>query len=234
MLEIRDLNTFYGQYQALHNISLTVGDGELVIVLGPNGHGKSTLLKSICGLVSPKSVTITLNGEQIAGKSCPQIVDKGLVYVAEDRHLFPEMTVKENLLLGAYNKRARKVKAQNLGFVFKLFPALKALEDRAAGALSGGEARMVAIGRGLMSDAEFIALDEPSVGLAPILVSEVFAKVREINAAGKSILLVEQNLLEVIKYASRVYVMEEGQIVLEGSHEEVLASPEVKKIFLGL
>jgi branched-chain amino acid transport system ATP-binding protein len=234
MLEVHDLNTFYGQYQALYDVSLTVGDGEFVIVLGPNGHGKTTLLRSICGLVSPRSGTITFNGENIAGRSCPQIVNKGLVYVAENRHLFPEMTVKENLLLGAYNRRARKAKAQNLEFVFVLFPALKALKDRAAGALSGGEARMVAIGRGLMSDAQFIALDEPSVGLAPILVTEVFAKAREINAAGKTILLVEQNLSEVIEYASRVYVMEEGRIVLEGSHEDVLANPEVKRIFLGL
>jgi branched-chain amino acid transport system ATP-binding protein len=234
MLEVQDLNTFYGQYQALHDISITVGDGEFVIVLGPNGHGKSTLLKTICGLVSPKSGTITFNGEEIDGYSCPQIVDRGLVYVAEDRHLFPEMTVKENLLLGAYCRRARKAKAGNLEFVFELFPALKTLKDRAAGALSGGEARMVAIGRGLMSDASFIALDEPSVGLAPILVTEVFAKAREINANGKTILLVEQNLSEIIDCASRIYVMDEGRIVLEGSHQEVLANPEVKRIFLGL
>ncbi len=187
MLEVRDLNTFYDQYQALYDISLTVGDGEFVIVVGPNGHGKSTLLKSICGLVSPKSGTIKLDGEHINGKSCPQIVNKGLVYVAENRHLFPEMTVRENLLLGAYNQRARKLRAKNLEYVFTVFPLLEQLSDRAAGALSGGEARMVAIGRGLMSDAHFIALDEPQLGWRLSLSARYSPKsVRSMPLAGAS------------------------------------------------
>jgi branched-chain amino acid transport system ATP-binding protein len=234
MLELTGVNTFYGQYQALYDISIRVGEGEFVIVLGPNGHGKSTLLKTICGLVHPKSGSITFDEAEIGGMDCPKVVDRGMVYVAENRHLFPEMSVKENLLLGAYSKRARKAKEKNLGFVFELFPKLDAWQKRAAGTLSGGEARMVAIGRGLMGDAKMILLDEPSVGLAPKVVSEVFAKAREISAAGKTILLVEQNLSEVLQYATRVYVMEEGRIVLEGTHDEVLANPDVKKVFLGL
>ena len=234
MLELSGVNTFYGQYQALYDVSLRVDDGEFVIVLGPNGHGKSTLLKTICGLVRPKSGSVTFDGAEIGGMDCPKVVDRGLVYVAENRHLFPDMSVRENLLLGAYSKRARKAKEQNLAFVYELFPKLDAWQKRAAGTLSGGEARMVAIGRGLMGDAKCILLDEPSVGLAPKVVSEVFAKAREIQKAGKTILLVEQNLSEVLQYASRVYVMEEGRIVLEGTHDEVLANPEVKKVFLGL
>jgi branched-chain amino acid transport system ATP-binding protein len=234
MLELKGVNTFYGQYQALYDVSLSVGNGEFVIVLGPNGHGKSTLLQSICGLVSPKSGSISFDGAEIGGMSCPKVVDRGLVYVAENRHLFPEMSVRENLVLGAYSKRARKAKEKNLEFVFELFPKLDAWQKRDAGTLSGGEARMVAIGRGLMGDAKCILLDEPSVGLAPKLVGEVFAKAREINKAGKTILLVEQNLTKVLEYASRVYVMEEGHIVMEGTSDDVLANPEVKKVFLGL
>lgn len=234
MLEVKNINTFYGQFQALHDVSLKVATGEFIIVLGPNGHGKSTLLKSICGLQNARSGSIQFNDQEISKQTCSDIVDMGLVYVAENRHLFPQMTVKENLILGAYNPNAWKLRAKNLEFVFQLFPKLKAWKDRAASTLSGGEARMVAIGRGLMSNAKFIALDEPSVGLAPIVVDEVFNKAREINSSGRSILLVEQNFSKVIDYVHRIYVLEEGRIVIEGTKDEVLSNPHVKEVFLGV
>jgi branched-chain amino acid transport system ATP-binding protein len=234
VLEVNALNSFYGHYQALHDVTLEVPDGGFVIVLGPNGHGKSTLLRTICGLHKPGSGTVRFCGEEISGLSCAEIVGRGLVYVPENRNLFPSMSVTENLLLGAYNPRAWKKRKESLQFVFELFPKLKAWRGRAAGTLSGGEARMVAIGRGLMADAKFVALDEPSVGLAPNVVSEVFAKAREINDAGIGILLIEQNVAEVLEYGSHIYVLEEGRIVLEGTSDEVLDNKLVKEVYLGL
>ena len=234
MLEVAHLNSFYGHYQALYDITLEVPDGGFVIVLGPNGHGKSTLLHTICGLNKAGSGSITFCGEEISGLSCAQIVGRGLVYVPENRNLFPSMSVNENLLLGAYTPHAWKKRKQNLEFVFELFPKLKAWRGRAAGTLSGGEARMVAIGRGLMSDAKFVALDEPSVGLAPNVVSEVFAKAREINETGIGVLLIEQNVAEVLDYGSHIYVLEEGHIVLEGTKDEVLNNKLVREVYLGL
>ena len=234
MLDVAHLNSFYGHYQALYDITLEVPDGGFVIVLGPNGHGKSTLLHTICGLHKAGSGSISFCGEEISGLSCPQIVARGLVYVPENRNLFPSMSVNDNLLLGAYTPHAWKKRKENLQFVFELFPKLKAWRGRAAGTLSGGEARMVAIGRGLMSDAKFVALDEPSVGLAPNVVSEVFAKAREINEAGIGVLLIEQNVAEVLDYGSHIYVLEEGRIVLEGGKDEVLNNKLVKEVYLGL
>jgi branched-chain amino acid transport system ATP-binding protein len=234
VLEVAHLNSFYGHYQALYDITLEVPDGGFVIVLGPNGHGKSTLLHTICGLHKAGSGSIRFCGEEISGLSCPEIVGRGLVYVPENRNLFPSMSVNENLLLGAYTPHAWKKRKENLQFVFELFPRLKAWRGRAAGTLSGGEARMVAIGRGLMSDAKFVTLDEPSVGLAPNVVSEVFAKAREINEAGIGVLLIEQNVAEVLDYGSHIYVLEEGRIVLEGSKDEVLNNKLVREVYLGL
>ena len=170
MLEVNDVCSFYGHSQALYDVSLRVDDGEFVIVLGPNGHGKSTLLHAICGLRQATSGSVLFEGEDVSRFDCAQIVKRGLVYIPENRNLFPSMSVKENLLLGAYSPAAWKKRKESLEFVFDLFPKLSAWRSRAAGTLSGGEARMVAIGRGLMSDAKFVCLDEPSVGLAPNVV----------------------------------------------------------------
>lgn len=234
MLEVDKINTFYDQFQALYEISLRVNDGELVVLLGPNGHGKSTLLKTICGLLTATSGSVKFNGEQINGVPTEKIVEMGLVYIAEERHLFPEMTVLENLKLGACNRNARPKESENLDYVFQLFPRLKEWRKRSASTLSGGEARMLAIGRGLMSNARFLAIDEPSFGLAPGLTKDVFRKISEIKESGISVLLVEQNVTQASKIADRIYLMEDGRIVFEGGKEEALNNEHVKKVFLGI
>ncbi len=234
MLEVDKINTFYGQFQALKDVSVKVGDGELVVVFGPNGHGKSTLLKSICGLLTPTSGSIKYEGEQINGLPTEKIVEMGLVYVPEERHLFPEMTVIENLKLGACNRNALLKENENLDYVWQLFPKLKEWRKRPASTLSGGEARMLAIGRGLMSNARFLALDEPSFGLAPNLRIDVFNKIKGIKESGISVLLVEQNVTEASKIADRIYLMEDGRIVFEGRKEEALSNEHVKEVFLGI
>jgi len=234
MLEVHGLETYYGEFKVLKGVSLKVESGEFVVLLGPNGHGKSTLLKTICGLLKPKTGWIKFEGEEIQNLQIQKIVEKGLIYIPEERHLFPEMRVIENLKLGSYNRNARPKLTENMNYVFELFPKVKLLRRRFASQLSGGERRMVAVGRGLMASAKFLAIDEPSLGLAPNLVIEVFKKIHEINKRGVSILLVEQDITETLKYADRVYVMEDGQIVLEGSKEEVLKNKEVKKVLLGI
>jgi len=234
MLEVDKIDSFYGEFQVLKEVSLKVNDGELVVLLGPNGHGKSTLLKTICGLLTTASGYIRFNGEEINKLPTHKIVEMGLVYIAEERHLFPEMTVLENLKLGAYSTNARRKEAENLDYVFQLFPRLKGWRKRLASTLSGGEARMLAIGRGLMSSAKFLAIDEPSLGLAPNLRGDVFRKIGEINKSGISILLVEQNISEASELADRVYLMEDGRIAFEGGKEEVLSNKHVKEVFLGI
>jgi len=234
MLEVDKINTFYSQFQALHEVSIKVGDGELVVVFGPNGHGKSTLLKTICGLLTPTSGSIKFSGEQINGLPTEEIVEMGLVYIAEERHLFPEMTVLDNLQLGAYNRNAQPKANENLDYVFQLFPRLKDWRKRQASTLSGGEGRMLAIGRGLMSNARFLAVDEPSFGLAPNLRIDVFNKIKEIKESGISVLLVEQNVTQASEIADRIYLMEDGRIVFEGGKEEALSNEHVKKVFLGI
>ncbi len=234
MLEADKVNSFYDQFQALHDIHIRVNDGEFVAVYGPNGHGKSTLLKTICGLLPPSSGTITFNGRRTEKLPPRKIVEMGLVYIAEDRHLFPQMTVMENLKLGAYNPSARKRESENLEYVFHLFPRLKEREKQLAQTMSGGEARMLAIGRGLMSDAKFLAIDEPSLGLSPLLRTEVFEKISQINKKGVSILLVEQNVAETTGLADGIYLLEDGRIVLEGTEEEVFSDDHVREILLGL
>jgi len=234
MLEVEKVNTFYGQLQALRDVSLKVHDGELVVLFGPNGHGKSTLLKTICGLLTPASGSVKWNGKELTKLPAQNVVEMGVVYIAEERHLFPDMTVLDNLKLGAYNANARKERAKNLEYVFRLFPRLTGFRNRLARTLSGGEAQMVAIGRGLMSNAKFLAIDEPSFGLAPIVRTEVFKTIAEIRKTGMSILLVEQSTTEISGLADRVYLMEDGKIVLEGTEQEVLNDEHVKKAFLGM
>ena len=234
MLEVVNIDTFYGEFQVLKEVSLTVNDGELVVVFGPNGHGKSTLLKTICGLLTPTSGSIKFNAEEITMSLPARLVKMGIVYIAEERHLFPQMTVLQNLKLGAYNANARKKEEENLDYVFQLFPRLRDWRKRHASTLSGGEARMLAIGRGIMSNARFLAIDEPSLGLAPHLRIDVFKRIGEINQNGTSILMVEQSVTEASELADRIYLMEDGRIEFEGGTEEVLSNEHVREVFLGI
>jgi branched-chain amino acid transport system ATP-binding protein len=234
MLEVDKIDTFYGEFQVLKKVSLKVSDGELIVVFGPNGHGKSTLLKTICGLLAPASGSIRFDGKEISTLPSQKIVEMGIVYIAEEGHLFPNMTVLENLKMGAYTPGARPKEAQNLERVFHLFPKLKEFRKRQASTLSGGEGRMLAIGRGLMSNAKFLAIDEPSIGLAPHLRNDVFKTIREINQSGISILLVEQSVVEASALAGRIYLMEDGRMVSEGGKEEILSNEYVKEVFLGM
>lgn len=234
MLEVDNINTFYSRLHILKDVSLRVADGEVVTIIGPNGHGKSTLLKTICGLLAPKSGNIKFDGKEITGLSHHEVVKTGLVYIAEDRHLFSEMTVLENLKLGAYIRDAWRIADKNLEYVFQLFPMLRNLAKRPASTLSGGQARMLAIGRGLMSSAKFLAIDEPSLGLAPNIVIDVFERIGEIKARGTSILLSEQNVPRTAEFIDRVCLLEDGRLVLEGMKEEVLNNKHVKEIFLGI
>jgi len=234
MLSVNKVNSFYGEFRVLYDVSLQVNDGELIVVFGPNGHGKSTLLKTICGLHSPASGSISFDGKEITGLSTLKLVEMGIVYIAEDRHLFPQMTVLENLKLGAYNTNARAKEAESLDYVLELFPRLKERIKKQAQTLSGGEARMLAIGRGLMSNAKFLAIDEPSLGLAPNLRAEVFEKIKDINKSGITILMVEQDITEASEYADRIYLMEDGRIVFDGTEEEVFKNEHVREVFLGI
>lgn len=233
MLELENVNTFYGQFHAIREVSLKIDQGDFFLVVGPNGHGKSTLLKTICGLLRPTSGQIIFNGEEINKLPTDKIVEMGLVYVAEERHLFPQLTVLDNLKLGAYNVHARSKEKESIDYVFQLFPQLKIFKDRYAANLSGGEGRMLTVGRGIMSCAKLLAIDEPSFGLAPILRNEVFEKINEINSDGMTILLVEQNVNQVVKFADRVCLIEDGHIVFNGTREEALINEHVKEVFLG-
>jgi len=234
MLKVNHINFFYGEVQVLTDVSIGVEEGEYVAIFGPNGHGKSTLLKTICGLLKPANGTIQYDGKMIQGYPSERIINLGLVYIPEDRNLFPEMTVTENLKLGAYSKLARPKENENIELVFHLFPKLKTLSNRLASGLSGGEARMLAIGRGLMSNPKFLAIDEPSFGLAPNLRVDVFKAIDEIHNHGASILLVEQSTNIASQFADRIYALEDGKIVFEGSREAALNNEEFKKIYLGI
>ncbi|WP_291732042.1 ABC transporter ATP-binding protein [Leisingera sp. F5] len=212
MLEVKGVNAFYSDFHVLHDASLSVYKGELVAVVGANGHGKSTLLKTICGLVPAKSGRITFDGQDIAGRKAPHLVGQGLVYVAEDRRLFPDMTVLENLQLGAYLPEARRREKENLDRVFSLYPRLAERRSQLCRSLSGGEAQMVALGRGLMSNPSLLAIDEPSLGLAPNLTETMLRTVSQLNREGLTVLLVEQSLALLEGMIDRVYSIEEGVV----------------------
>ncbi len=234
MLEVSHLNACYGESHVLRDVSVAVAKGEVVVMLGPNGHGKSTLLKSVCGLVEDVTGTIAYQGRDINGLATENIVNLGLIYIAENRELFPHMTVMENLKMGAYAKNARSREKKNLEWVFDLFPRLVERRKQFASTMSGGEARMLAVARGLMSNADFLCIDEPSLGLQPSLRHEIFSIIRQINDQGKTVLLVEQNIPQIAELADRVYVMEEGQISFEGNKDEALNNEHLKEIFLGM
>ncbi len=231
ILEVKDLNVSYGGIKAVKDISFAVPKGEVVTLIGANGAGKSSTLRSIVGLVKPESGSILLKGEELAGVPTEQIVTKGITLVPEGRRVFPDMTVAENLKIGAYMRKDSL--DADMNWVYDLFPRLKERSWQLAGTLSGGEQQMLAIGRALMSRPEIIMMDEPSLGLAPIVVKGVFDIIREINKQGVTILLVEQNANMALKAANLGYVMETGRITMTGTGAELLENEEVKAAYLG-
>ena len=231
ILEVKDLNVSYGGIKAVKDISFSVPKGEVVTLIGANGAGKSSTLRSIVGLVKPESGSILLKGEELAGVSTEQIVTKGITLVPDGRRVFPDMTVAENLKIGAYMRKDSL--DEDMNWVYDLFPRLKERSWQLAGTLSGGEQQMLAIGRALMSRPEIIMMDEPSLGLAPIIVKGVFDIIREINKQGVTILLVEQNANMALKAANLGYVMETGRITLSGTGAELLENEAVKAAYLG-
>ncbi len=233
MLEIKDLNVHFGVIHALKGISLTVGDGEIVTLIGANGAGKTTTLRTVSGLKKPTSGSILLDGKDITHTSPRDRVKMGMSQVPEGRRVFPGMTVLENLELGAYLRRDRTGIAKDLKMVYERFPRLADRKRQAAGTLSGGEQQMLAMGRALMSRPKILFLDEPSMGLAPLLVQEIFDIIQDINKSGTTILLVEQNASMALQVANRAYVMETGSIVLSGTGEELSRSDDIKKAYLG-
>jgi branched-chain amino acid transport system ATP-binding protein len=233
MLAIEKLQVAYGKVQALWDVTLEVPEGEIVSLVGANGAGKTTLLKTVSGLLRRQSGSITYDGKHIEEASPPEIVKQGVVHVPEGRKLFPEMTVIDNLLMGAYSV-PQSDRPQRLERVFGIFPVLKERQKQISGTLSGGEQQMVAIGRGLMAGPKLLMLDEPSLGLAPLLVEEVFRVITEIHRLGVTVLLVEQNTQHALTLAHKGYVMELGKIALSGSGSELLANSNVRKAYLGL
>jgi branched-chain amino acid transport system ATP-binding protein len=234
LLSVNGLNVFYGEaIHALRDVSFEVEEGEIVSIIGANGAGKSTLMWTLVGLLKPKSGTILMRGKLI--KPVPHLsVAAGISLVPERRRLFPNLTVRENLMLGAYLRKDRKSIAEDAEQIFHLFPILKERLSQYAGTLSGGQQQMLAIGRALMSRPKVLLLDEPSLGLAPVLADQVFQAVQDIAASGTTILLVEQNALEALEIAHRAYVLEVGRIVLEGPGKELLQNPAVRAAYLGV
>ena len=234
MLEVERINVFYGDAQALWDVSFIVNRGEIVILVGSNGAGKSTLLKAISGLVPPVTGEIRFEGTRIDRIQAYRIVEMGIAHIPEGRRLWPGLTVRENLELGAYIKAARSVKRETIEWVFKLFPRLKERLSQLASTFSGGEQQMLAIGRGLLSKPKLLILDEPSLGLAPLLVGEVLETIQKINREGVTILLIEQNVNRALTISTRCYVLELGRIVLSGIGKDLLADERVKTAYLGL
>jgi len=234
MLELKNVNVLRGNIQVLWEVSVTVKKGEIVSLIGANGAGKTTLLSAIAGLLKPSSCMIIFNGKKIDGLPPYKIVNMGISFVPEDRKLFAHMTVRENLLLGAYNSRGNISKEDMLGTVYQLFPILKERENQLAITLSGGEQRMLAVARGLMSNPELLMLDEPSQGLAPKIIIEIFEVIKRLRERGLSVLVAEQNVYYALKAADRAYVMETGKVTLQGEGEKLLKNKYVKEAFLGL
>lgn len=234
MLEVQSLSAGYGKATALFEVSLSVGDGEIVAILGPNGAGKTTLVNSIAGVMRPTGGSVSLDRTDLLSVAPHEINDEGVALVPEGRRIFAKMTVAENLDIGAYTRKARQDHHSNLAWVHQIFPRLAERHNQEAGTLSGGEQQMLAIGRALMSKPRLLLLDEPSLGLAPIIVQGIFEVLRDVNEAGVSILLVEQNAVEALELASRGYVLEEGQIVSEDSSDALLEDERLRKAYLGL
>ena len=233
MLEIKNLNTCYGDIQALWDVSLEVHEGSIVALVGSNGSGKSTLLKTISGLISAESGEVIFSGKHLTNLPPQDIVDMGISHVPEGRRLFSNLTVLENLKLGAYTPRARKTIIQSLRQAYELFPILKNRENQKAGSLSGGEQQMLAIARAMMSRPGILMLDEPSLGLSPILVRTMFELILTMNKQGVTILLVEQNIHQALKIADYAYGLKNGKITMSGPGEDLLSSPEIQEAYIG-
>ena len=233
MLNIQDLHVYYGGIHALSGVSLNVPDGKIVALIGANGAGKSTLLRAITGLVKARSGSIQFNGRELLGKSVDQIMRMGVVLVPEGRRVFPELTTLENLKVAAYSRSDQDGIAQDMEKVYHLFPRLKERITHKARLLSGGEQQMLAIGRALMAKSSFMMMDEPSLGLAPLVVAEVFNTIKYIHNEGKTVLLVEQNARAALELSDYAYVLETGQVVLEGDSKELAQNEAVKKAYLG-
>jgi len=233
LLSVHNLHAGYGETEILRGVDLTVAAGEIVAVLGSNGVGKSTLNRTLSGLVRPRAGVIRFDGTEVGSEKPPAIVARGLIHVPEGRRIFPNLSVAENLDLGSY-RRARKRRALNRERVFTVFPRLYERRGQRAGTLSGGEQQMLAIGRGLMAEPRLIVLDEPSLGLSPLLVEELFALIKRINGDGVSILLVEQNVVQSLEVASRAYILAEGKFVMSGAAADIAADPALKRAYLGM
>ena len=233
MLEVSNIEVCYGDYQVIWGVSLEVGEGEVVSLLGPNGSGKSTVFNTISGLLKPKSGMIEFTGKRIDNQATHDIVRLGLAHILERRRVFPYLTVRQNLWLGAYHPDAKPHRAESLAQVYDLFPRLRERESQMAHSLSGGEQQMLALGRGLMSRPRLLMVDEPFLGLAPAIVQEMKDAFARVNGEGVSILFIEQNVQVALNMSSRGYILESGRLALAGESAELLESPEVKRIFLG-
>lgn len=234
MLKLNEVITHYGDVQALHGVSFAVQEGEIVSIIGSNGAGKSTTLNTISGVLRASSGTIEFLGRRMENLYPHQIVDQGIVQIPEGRLLFPYMSVLENLELGAFNDKARRTRERNMKMGFSLFPILQERKNQPSGTLSGGEQQMLAIARGLMAMPKLLMLDEPSLGLAPLMVRQVFETVKAINAQGITVLLVEQNVFHALSISVRGYVLENGSVVLEGRGRELLNNPQIREAYLGI
>lgn len=233
-LEVTNIDVYYGDVQVIFELSLHVNQGEVVSIIGGNGAGKSTLLKTISGLMAPSRGQITFEGAPIHRSPPEAIVERGIVHVPEGRRLFTLMSVKDNLIVGAYNTRADREKEKTLEEVYTLFPRLREREEQLAMTLSGGEQQMVAIGRGLMAKPKLLMLDEPSLGLAPLLIKDIFGTVRKIADQGTTVVLVEQDVKNSLSLSDRAYILEHGRTAMEGAAQELLENPHVKVAYLGI
>jgi len=234
MLEVKNVDVFYGDVQVLWDVSFNVQKGEIVALIGANGSGKTTSLNTVSSILKPKKGSVTYEGQALHTRAPHELVGLGIAHVPEARRLFAEMTVKENLLLGALTPEAKKARPEMLEKVYGIFPRLKEREKQAAGTMSGGEQQMCAIARGLMSKPRLLMLDEPSLGLSPILVTDIFRVITEVHDAGVTVLLIEQNVFKTLAVADRAYVLENGRIVLTGTGKDLLNDEHVKKAYLGV
>lgn len=233
MLEIKDLEVYYGVIQAIKGISFEVNQGEVIALIGANGAGKTTTLHTITGLISPKKGSVTFEGKDITKVPAHKIVSMGMAHVPEGRRVFAELSVYENLKMGAYTRKDKSEIEESLANVYKRFPRLEERKNQMAGTLSGGEQQMLAMGRALMSRPKIILMDEPSMGLSPILVNEIFDIIQAVSKSGTTVLLVEQNAKKALSIADRAYVLETGNIVLEGKAKDLLEDDSIKKAYLG-
>lgn len=233
MLEVKDLEVYYGMIQAIKGISFQVNEGEVIALIGANGAGKTTILHTVTGLLSPKKGSVIFEGKDITRVPAHRIVSLGMAHVPEGRRVFAQLTVYQNLMMGAFTRTNKGEIEESLGEVYKRFPRLEERKNQVAGTLSGGEQQMLAMGRALMSRPRIILMDEPSMGLSPILVNEIFDIIQSVSATGTTVLLVEQNARKALSIANRAYVLETGKIVLEGDAKELMNDDSIKKAYLG-